>query len=252
MFSAVPYASADLWSESRSHHLKADQGASRCPPDSTCASPTDHSCVCMVQSSLVAGLSSSLLNIRRLTGSGQCVTGLGKEIDRERCTTKVGTYAQGRSHRCRTGTCGGQVQAAQTTNSVVPWTSSYPDRNGKVYPQPQKIEEHMCLICIQTWRTHKNRNEGSIVRGKSVTSCARRRWKWVVCSIIGRREISCPWRCTRIFKGVYLSVCSHSSAQFGVPSRAPPGLPSSSVVATGRLGSAEERNGGCPSPQLSK
>ena len=63
--------------------------------------------------------------------------GLNKEVERARRSTKVGTHAQGRSQRCRTGSRGGQVQALQTTNSVVSWTSSIPDRNGRVYPQPQ-------------------------------------------------------------------------------------------------------------------
>ena len=53
---------------------------------------------------------------------------------------------------------------------------------------------------------------------------------------IGLKGSSCRWRCRLamiIFKDVYLSVSSHSSAQFGVPSRAPPGLASGPVVTAG-------------------
>ena len=127
MFAAVPYASADAWPECRSRHLEANRVTSRsqrCPPDSTCASPIDHSCARMLQSSLVAGLRSSLLNIRRLTGVS---LGLNKEIDRERCSTKARTHAQGRSQRCRMAARGVRSKLRKQQS----WTSN-PDRNGRV------------------------------------------------------------------------------------------------------------------------
>ena len=87
--------------------------------------------------------------------------GLNKEIERERCSTKVGTHAQGRSQRCRTGIRGGQVQAAQTTNDL--GNRHILTETGGYIRNPRKQRNVCDGYAYKHGGTHTHKNEDSIV-----------------------------------------------------------------------------------------